>query len=530
MLEIELSSRDINIEPGGTAQVSVTLKNNLPSDDRVYLEVEGLDVEWYAIPVPAVNIKSGECAEERIIFRMPRSYECRSGDHPFVVRAKAMESAESAVTQGTLNVSSFSMLQLEIEPHRATTTFFNRSNELTIHLTNLGNREETLELSADDPDEVCTFEFQESRVHIQPGDEVEIPLVVEPVSTAMLGATRLYGFTVTARSIHDSFVSATTHGQLEKRALISPTLGIFLALLFLGAIGWTIFHPRPVVINRFTASPMQVQAGQPVVLSWDVSNMKAGSIQPEPGPIKSSIGVVSVLPQQTTTYTLYVRGATGDKSATQTVTVIPLPPPAKPAIQSFSASPSVLHPGDSTTLSWNVAGQGNLQVSLNPPGLMINPLITSQIETPTQTTVYKLTVQGPGGIVSREITVTVVGLGQSVASISSFKATPSQIAPGQKTTLSWITQNASLVSIDNNIGESLPFTGKEVVTPTQTTTYTLIATDNKGLATQKSVTVNVTPPAPVPPTIPTPGNPPVGNTTTPINSPSKVNPPNGGSY
>jgi len=75
-------------------------------------------------------------------------------------------------------------------------------------------------------------------------------------------------------------------------------------------------------------------------------------------------------------------------------------------------------------------------------------------------------------------------------------ANPDTIQPGQQTTLTWQTQNATDVSIDNNVG-AVQASGSKQVSPTQSTTYRLTA---KGAGGTQEATARVTvtpPPQPV---------------------------------
>ncbi|WP_306590661.1 hypothetical protein [Geothrix sp. 21YS21S-4] len=70
--------------------------------------------------------------------------------------------------------------------------------------------------------------------------------------------------------------------------------------------------------------------------------------------------------------------------------------------------------------------------------------------------------------------------------IVSFQSAPSQINQGNNATLNWSTQGATSLTL-----KGMPVTGTSVlVSPSQTTTYLLIATNSAGTATA-SVTVTV---------------------------------------
>ncbi len=73
-------------------------------------------------------------------------------------------------------------------------------------------------------------------------------------------------------------------------------------------------------------------------------------------------------------------------------------------------------------------------------------------------------------------------------------ASPASVVLGKSATLIWTTTNANSVSLDNAIG-AVPVTGSLAVAPSQTTTYTAIAT-NSVLTASASATVTVTYPLP----------------------------------
>ena len=79
-------------------------------------------------------------------------------------------------------------------------------------------------------------------------------------------------------------------------------------------------------------------------------------------------------------------------------------------------------------------------------------------------------------------------------SISSFAANPTSVAPGQVTTLSWTVSGASSVRIDNGVGDVSTVSLKSI-SPSQTTTYRLTATNSVG-STTAAVTVVVNVPGP----------------------------------
>src|SRR5215472_7896216 len=246
----------------------------------------------------------------------------------------------------------------------------------------------------------------------------------------------------------------------------------------------TAFKQAPAIAS-FTASLATVTKGQSTVLSWTVSGATQVSIDSTNGPVNgansSPVGsaAVSVTPAVTTTYTLTATNPAGNNTATLTVTVVdPL------QIISFTASPTLIAQGQSSTLSWDVTGGQQITIE---PGVGDVTGTTSAVVTPTVTTTYDLTAIGVNGTrFDKTVTVTVV----SPPAITSFAANPTTISAGQSASLGWnLVGKTTSVSIDNGIGvvATSSGSGSVKVSPTSTTTYTLTATD-----TQQSLTASST--------------------------------------
>jgi hypothetical protein len=76
--------------------------------------------------------------------------------------------------------------------------------------------------------------------------------------------------------------------------------------------------------------------------------------------------------------------------------------------------------------------------------------------------------------------------------IASFTALPASIAPGGSATLRWVVTGATSLSIDQGIG-LVTGTNSAVVTPAQTTTYTLTAQNSAGASVTSQAQVTVAP-------------------------------------
>jgi peptidoglycan-associated lipoprotein len=82
----------------------------------------------------------------------------------------------------------------------------------------------------------------------------------------------------------------------------------------------------------------------------------------------------------------------------------PPPPPAAPDISDFSAEPSSIERGQSSTLRWTVTGANQISID---NGVGAVQATGSRSVYPNDTTTYKLTANGPGGTLSKTATVNV---------------------------------------------------------------------------------------------------------------------------
>ena len=288
------------------------------------------------------------------------------------------------------------------------------------------------------------------------------------------------------KSISQTNSSSLSTPRVRCVAVVIPAL-LIAALLTTGCLpnsaAATAFKEPPAIAS-FAASFSTITKGQSTVLSWSVTGAIKVSIDSTSGPITGAnsnpVGgaAVSVSPTVTTTYTLTASNPAGNNTATLTVTVVdPL------QIISFTASPTLIAQGQSSTLSWDVTGAQQITIE---PGVGDVTGTTSAVVTPTVTTTYDLTAIGVNGTrFDKTVTVTVV----SPPAITSFAANPTTISAGQSASLGWnVVGKTTSVSIDNGIGvvATSAGAGSVTVSPTSTTTYALTATDTEQSLTASS--------------------------------------------
>jgi phospholipase C len=198
-------------------------------------------------------------------------------------------------------------------------------------------------------------------------------------------------------------------------------------------------------------------------------------------------------PTQTTTYSATASGPGGTTPPqTATVQVAALVPPQ---ITKFSASPTDVNAGQTTTLTWATSNATSITIT---PTLPVaddsGPLPTTGSATipVSATTAYSITATGPGGNAGPQ-TLTV-----TVPLTLSLSASPTTITQGQSATLTWQISGGppTAFTITDASGNAVcnpcsPTQGTATVTPTATTTYTANATASGGTPITQSVAVTV---------------------------------------
>ena len=141
---------------------------------------------------------------------------------------------------------------------------------------------------------------------------------------------------------------------------------------------------QPARINSFTASEMNIVAGNDTTLSWNVSNATDISIDQGIGDVQA-VASMTVSPEETTTYTLRAEGGGAVAVAKITVTV------EQPELDIvfFDAEPEAVPSGEVATLSWETTGA--TEVRIDPIIGVVDPVGSVDVS-PTGEQTYTFTL------------------------------------------------------------------------------------------------------------------------------------------
>jgi hypothetical protein len=492
------------VDAGSTAPLTVEIVHRGDSQERFELQVEGLDPDWTAIPIPTFSVEPGETHSEKILFRPVRASESTAGNYPFVVHVRSLESGEVRSAQGMLQIKPFHHLSMEISPKKGHYSPLRKHNVFDITLINLGNSEHTLQLTGNDPEDGCAFDFEEDSIVLGPGHQRTLALTVEPKRQKLISSSSLFGFTVAARSREISSVMAGAQGQLEQRPLLTFTTLFTLVLMLAIAAVWVMLIPKPPSF-WLEVDKKQLIAGEPLEIRWKSTNATEVTLMYAGHTVTlgtQTSGSRTFVPTEPGVLTVTGYASRDDKrSAQETISVMvekPAPIP-DPKITRFAVTPRQVAVGEKVTIQYQ-----------------FNPEVTEAYLSPTQdrllleldklevtitqpgTTRFSIVAKNRQGVSVRSQEVSVSAKQVSKAVIVSFDAIPTRlIAPDNLVQLRWQTTDAVYVAlvIDGQTVQVDP-NGEREIAVSKTSSVKLIVRDGQALETSKEVRITVENPEP----------------------------------
>lgn len=530
---LQLTPDLVSVEPGASAPISIVLQNRGGTRERYEMEIEGVDPEWKAVPVPVFEAESGEKHSERFFFKPPRASESVAGDYPFVVRVRSLVSGETQIVQGVLQIKPFHHLSMEVSPKRGIVSPAHRNSSFDVTIVNLGNSEHTVRISANDAEEECAYEIEADQVTVAPGAQRQVEVTASPKRNPWFTSGRLVGIAFSARSVDTPSVVSTSQAQLEQRPLLSLTTLAVAIVCAVVLLAWFFARPKPIY---FTVVPDHnpVTAGDQVTITWTLRGgdhvlIKTPSEVIYNGPIKDGSQTFTASTSGTLDVEAIATQDGGDeKRLTIPIDVRPKPEVDPPVIESANWPHGPINLGESFKLTYHL-GPSVTKATLEPDNIdlptdlnevLVKPTVAGDIE-------YMIDAQNQNDQhVNKSFRVSVVE--KSDASILLFDVEPKQVTPDNNTvTVSWnVSTNAGLVQLFENDGQPIQedLTGKAEFQITANTEFKLVAKDQKGRATSAKQFVKYV--APKPPETPPggfPGGQPNPNDTTTAGTPPTTN-------
>ena len=495
---INLNADFIQIEPGATVPLQCKIENLKDQTDHFEIFVEGIDPEWVAIPVPSFAVDSKQQNVEKILLKPPRVSESLIGTYPFVIKVRSLQAGEIRTAQGMIEMKPFRHLSIDISPKRGTVSPFHKEFIYQLTVINLGNSEQAFQLFANDPEDGCAFEFENEKVILGPGQQKNLKLTARSSKKSLLANSRLYGFSVIARSNEIASTMSTTQAQLEQRALASPAAFFTAFLLFLLGMSWFVTRPKPPAIERFAAHKYEINLGEANEIAWKVSQSKYVQIYSNDALLYDNLdteGSRTFQPSAPGVYRLSLVAISEGRKSMPKIFDLIVKEPAKvplPKILGFKISPTTLHVGQTFAVQYKL-DSSTVKATLSPPGIVLDPKIheIELIASRPGEIAYHLVAENANGITAERV-IKVMITEASEAAIVMFKADPEIIDPHHHDVkVSWQLTHAVRAELKDGsqIYEIDPNSGSKELVLTQPITLTLIAYDSRGHIVEKQIKI-----------------------------------------
>ncbi len=187
--------------------------------------------------------------------------------------------------------------------------------------------------------------------------------------------------------------------------------------------GWSVedFLDKYVVLPptiTFSANPASITSGNSSTLSWFATNTTSCTASGGWTGSKTASGSQSVTPTSNTTYILTCSGNGGTVTQSVTVAVSSVSSPV-----TFSASPTVITPGSSATLTWSAPNAVSCNASNGWSGSQNISGSTTVSPTAVNTTYFLSCIDSTGKPTYRSVTVSVSTTGSPIVELPRTKPT-----------------------------------------------------------------------------------------------------------
>ena len=152
LIGVALTQESVQVVPGESATIGITVQNDSNVVDVLYIAVEGLDPSWYQLSVVQSSLFPGDQASGTLTLTPPKTSDAVAKSYPFTVKTTSQkdptQSTSLAVDLAVLPFHSFEMILI---PQKATGA--RGSYKLT--LKNTGNADLNINLEGRDPEDLC---------------------------------------------------------------------------------------------------------------------------------------------------------------------------------------------------------------------------------------------------------------------------------------------------------------------------------------------------------------------------------------
>ena len=213
----QLSSTTVDVEPGRSVTIGLTVRNNGAVVDRYRFEAVGAAAPWVTFSPDTLSLFPEASGIVNVVLSPPRLSSVTAGPIPFGIRVASTEEPQgSVVEEGTINVGAFSDLTIDLVPRVAVGRLMGR---VQLAVDNRSNCVYRADLSGTDPKSQLAFRFNPPTIDVAPGQAAFSKIAIRPAKRFWRGPQQHHMFTLAVRA------AATTPDSLSTPPLGTPAVG-----------------------------------------------------------------------------------------------------------------------------------------------------------------------------------------------------------------------------------------------------------------------------------------------------------------
>lgn len=285
-----LDIQRIEVDPGGEARISVSVRNPTTIVEEYIVDVVGPAEAWASVEPARLNVMPGSNVTATIVLSPPRVPPPEAGETPFAVRCfSQLDRARGAVVEADLTVGGFKELLLQVAPTMSKGIGRGKHRVIVINRGNLADR---VRLAATEPTDEVRFKFDRDIVDVPGSGQVEAKLTAKAHTTFLKGAPKQHRFEVSYGPLfhtpgEEPEVRPTSATFIQKPWLSPGIVALLALLLIVGVLVGVLMSmredPKPgenvleVAPPNFTTPP-EGAAIDSVRMGWEPNEAAQGFI------------------------------------------------------------------------------------------------------------------------------------------------------------------------------------------------------------------------------------------------------------